>query len=332
METSINNAANTLAGYFLFRSSDLEYTRSILSKLYRAHGLNVAHARARLDVTARYVRLPHSSLSYLHYGADVTMRPRRKECLGDFLVVQIPLSGTAHVRCGNDVILSTPLLASVVTPSLPLEMEWAADCQQITIRIERSRMEQHCAALLGRPLREPLHFALGMPLNEPAGLRWMRILKMILTDLDDQSLPPSPMLLRDWEQALMTCLLVEHPNTYQEQLRAPTPDVLPRHIKRAVDYIEAHTDQPLTVSMLAAIADVSERTIYAGFRKYCGMAPLQYLHTRRLEQARAELLATHTSGNTVAQIAHRWGFAHLGRFSQAYRQRFGELPSDTLRR
>jgi AraC-like DNA-binding protein len=35
---------------------------------------------------------------------------------------------------------------------------------------------------------------------------------------------------------------------------------------------------------------------------------------------------------TVAAVAHRWGFAHLGRFASAYRCRFGEPPSDTLRR
>ncbi|MBO0983539.1 helix-turn-helix domain-containing protein [Rathayibacter sp. SD072] len=33
---------------------------------------------------------------------------------------------------------------------------------------------------------------------------------------------------------------------------------------------------------------------------------------------------------TVADIAHRWGFAHLGRFSASYAQRFGENPKSTL--
>jgi len=34
---------------------------------------------------------------------------------------------------------------------------------------------------------------------------------------------------------------------------------------------------------------------------------------------------------TVSAVAHRWGFAHLGRFASAYRARFGESPSVTLR-
>ncbi|WP_414688000.1 helix-turn-helix domain-containing protein [Mycobacterium sp.] len=33
---------------------------------------------------------------------------------------------------------------------------------------------------------------------------------------------------------------------------------------------------------------------------------------------------------TVSDTAYRWGFAHLGRFAVAYRNKFGESPSETL--
>jgi len=35
---------------------------------------------------------------------------------------------------------------------------------------------------------------------------------------------------------------------------------------------------------------------------------------------------------TVAEVAYRWGFTHLGRFAHDYRARYGEAPSTTLRR
>jgi hypothetical protein len=31
-------------------------------------------------------------------------------------------------------------------------------------------------------------------------------------------------------------------------------------------------------------------------------------------------------------VARHWAFAHLGRFSAAYQQRFGEYPRETLHR
>ncbi|MFJ9009929.1 helix-turn-helix domain-containing protein [Streptomyces canus] len=34
---------------------------------------------------------------------------------------------------------------------------------------------------------------------------------------------------------------------------------------------------------------------------------------------------------TVTEVAHVWGFVHLGRFARRYRERYGESPSQTLR-
>jgi transcriptional regulator GlxA family with amidase domain len=44
--------------------------------------------------------------------------------------------------------------------------------------------------------------------------------------------------------------------------------------------------------------------------------------------ARRELL---TGAASVTDVATRWGFFHLGRFSQEYGQLYGERPSQTLR-
>lgn len=45
----------------------------------------------------------------------------------------------------------------------------------------------------------------------------------------------------------------------------------------------------------------------------------------------AELLSP-GSRASVTDVAVRWGFFHLGRFAQQYRERFGVLPSETVRR
>ncbi|OXH85552.1 AraC family transcriptional regulator, partial [Burkholderia multivorans] len=57
--------------------------------------------------------------------------------------------------------------------------------------------------------------------------------------------------------------------------------------------------------------------------------PMQYLRAKRLEHAR-ELLLGATPERRIADIALDCGFTHLGRFALAYRERFGESPSDTL--
>ena len=61
------------------------------------------------------------------------------------------------------------------------------------------------------------------------------------------------------------------------------------------------------------------------------MPPLQYLKHCRLEAARRELSSAERDQTTVTEVALRYGFYHLGRFSGLYRETFGELPSETLK-
>jgi AraC family ethanolamine operon transcriptional activator len=51
---------------------------------------------------------------------------------------------------------------------------------------------------------------------------------------------------------------------------------------------------------------------------------------RRLAAVRRELLRGDPQAS-ITDVATRWGFFHLGRFSQEYREHFAELPSQTLR-
>jgi transcriptional regulator GlxA family with amidase domain len=62
-----------------------------------------------------------------------------------------------------------------------------------------------------------------------------------------------------------------------------------------------------------------------------GLSPVTYLIRLRLHRVRQALLAANEGTTTVSTEALNWGFWHFGEFSRAYRECFGELPSDTLR-
>ena len=55
------------------------------------------------------------------------------------------------------------------------------------------------------------------------------------------------------------------------------------------------------------------------------------LQTRQLNAVRRNLRASGPRGDTVRNVAARWGFWHMGQFARDYRNLFGELPSQTLR-
>ncbi|WP_431025429.1 helix-turn-helix domain-containing protein [Halomonas sp. H5] len=44
-----------------------------------------------------------------------------------------------------------------------------------------------------------------------------------------------------------------------------------------------------------------------------------------------QALLTKEGTASITEIAMGWGFTHMGRFSLAYRQAFGESPSETRR-
>ena len=105
-----------------------------------------------------------------------------------------------------------------------------------------------------------------------------------------------------------------------------------RVVKIAEDYALSRAGDHLYVSDLCRAAAVSERTLQNAFHDVMGMTPVAYLSRLRLHRVRQALLAGSHGTTTVSVEALNWGFWHFGEFSRAYKECFGELPSDTLRR
>jgi transcriptional regulator GlxA family with amidase domain len=83
---------------------------------------------------------------------------------------------------------------------------------------------------------------------------------------------------------------------------------------------------------LCGAAAVNQRTLLRAFRAIHGATPCHYMHALRLEQARQSLLLANGGADSVTRVAMRCGFRELGRFAVDYRAKFGESPSETLRR
>ncbi|WIB35459.1 AraC family transcriptional regulator [Curtobacterium sp. MCJR17_043] len=107
----------------------------------------------------------------------------------------------------------------------------------------------------------------------------------------------------------------------------------PEHqrLRRALDYVQAHAREPIGTPEIAAAAGLSPRGLQQSLRRHLDQTPGELLRSVRLDGALHELRRAERDETSVADIARGWGFGHLGRFSAAYRSRFGELPSDTLR-
>lgn len=115
--------------------------------------------------------------------------------------------------------------------------------------------------------------------------------------------------------------------TALELLRALTTGGAPP-LFAAKDYIDRHLgDHDLTPARVAVEIGMSVRHLGRLFAAE-GDTPARYVQRRRLARARRELADPATRHRTIADIAHRWGFASHAHFTRVFRAEFGHPPAD----
>jgi AraC-like DNA-binding protein len=107
-----------------------------------------------------------------------------------------------------------------------------------------------------------------------------------------------------------------------------THDTVMRRFRRV---LEEHSNRPIYLPEICTAIGVPDRTLRLCCQEHLAMSPKQYLMRRRMHLARRAMLAAEAE-TTVTEIATRFGFWHLGRFSAGYEAIFDELPSTTLAR
>jgi AraC-like DNA-binding protein len=99
-----------------------------------------------------------------------------------------------------------------------------------------------------------------------------------------------------------------------------------RDRRRAVEaalWIEAHSQEPLDLEQVAAVADLSPFHFLRLFGAVLGVTPHQYLLRSRLRRA-ARLLAE--DAQSITEIAYEVGFADLSNFVRSFHRAAGVSP------
>jgi AraC-like DNA-binding protein len=318
-----------LARHLLVQTSDVDEARERVGRVFCEHKLDSLSPGRALDMRQHVARFGNLALSYIGYGTDVRIDPGK---LSTFFLVHLIPSGRSEIHIGDRALVGSSAVGAVTSPTTAMCMRWSADCAHLVLKIERAALERHLCDLLGDTAIRPIEFAPELPVETGFGAGLRRLIEFVTAELDrDDTLLSSPLGIAGIEQMLMTALLAAQPSNYTAALAGQGSRATPRHVMRAEDLIRSHPERPITVGDLAKVSGVSARTLFEGFRRFRGTTPMALLRAVRLEQARAELKAALPTEN-IAAIAFKWGIVHLGRFAHDYRLRFGELPSDTLRK
>jgi transcriptional regulator GlxA family with amidase domain len=90
--------------------------------------------------------------------------------------------------------------------------------------------------------------------------------------------------------------------------------------------IRDNLEIPMAIDKISARIGISGRTLRSACHERLGISPANYQRHCRLVAVRCAL---QRDSVRVTAAATRFGFFELGRFSGAYRAKFGELPSET---
>jgi len=96
------------------------------------------------------------------------------------------------------------------------------------------------------------------------------------------------------------------------------------------DYLIDHSESAVQMYELCELTGKSVRTIERVFKQVFSLSVREFQTYHRFSLIRQILL--HDKHTSILNAAVKYGYMHMGRFSQKYKELFGELPSQTLRR
>ncbi|MGI6247676.1 MAG: helix-turn-helix domain-containing protein [Pseudochelatococcus sp.] len=246
--------------------------------------------------------------------------------------VMVPLSGRLIGACET---IAVPGFALIYTPKERLDTSWSDDCVALVLSVSPEKAAALARAAfpgleLDRVPARPL-----MRLSEGAGRSFANALGAICQEsVDPASAFSRGVTARSLEESLLLSLLAQF--TRDGDARLPAADApggkRRTYVGRAVDYIDAHRADDITLVDLIRVAGVSARTLQYGFTERFGVGPMTYLKRLRMQCVRDALRSAPPESCSVGNVAAQWGFYNGSAFARVYRRMFGELPSETLSR
>jgi AraC-like DNA-binding protein len=318
-----------LARFPVVGTRSLEEAKDAVTRIYLPHDLTAT--TDQVDMTLNAVSDHHFTLGFLTYHAPTELvMPPTEDCYH----VNLTVAGQtdADRSDGGRERTSANERGLVLSPTQRNTVRWTPEAEQLILKIPRTSLESHVGDLLGRSVAEEVEFDFGLDLTTATGQSLLNSVRFLTAELDRPGgLAEMPLAREQLEAFVMTQLLHAGRHQFTDALTAPAETVRLGRLAPVIAYMEANADNALTPQELARVGFMSVRTLHASFQQTFGESPMSYLRRLRLDHVRRELLRSDPALVRVTEVAMRWGFFHQSRFAQQYRDRFGELPSATLR-
>ncbi len=244
----------------------------------------------------------------------------------DTVVLSIPVKAPQAIFYRGNLLGESSIMA--LRHGEEVDLRSAGSLDMLTIAVAEDCLQQHARALWGKDL-DSRRCQERLLLKEPAArgrlaARFTKILEAASSNVAPLSEPSHEKVFENTVLDAFFCEVAD----------SARPDCVPsRHrlARRAADFLHAGCQEPLTIADICAAIGANRRTLHLGFQELFGVTPIAYLTALRLNRARADLQRPESRDLTITQVAMKWGFFHLGRFSGKFRAHFGVSPSALLR-
>ena len=166
-------------------------------------------------------------------------------------------------------------------------------------------------------------------LLQAGGFKWLPSIRAICRTIDAHGCDAQQLTAAGLDDVVLrTVVTMLRPDL---AAAAPTEQTRGFNLDGLLESIMAHLAGRVTLADMERWSGRSARSIQLAFQKRFGLGPMEWLRERRLDLVRTRLLAAR-DGETIREIAAQCGIRRLATLIPEYTRRFGEKPSESLRR
>jgi AraC-like DNA-binding protein len=309
-----------------FRSRDPDEAHAWLRKTYADHHLKISGSSEDFMFSCDITRLDRMSFGRLRHSMAVDVDVFAG--LRDLSIVEHRGGDAVRVSIGPESVNLRAGECFLLPPNQPYQAAW----NSVGVEVTTVSFEDLQRDALGLVDHEMVNVDFTRPITPAAGRHWSQTIRYVRGFVGNSPLlAAAPLARREMGWLVSSAVLACFPNSTLDAESPPYAGDTPQPLRRALDFIDEHAGDPITLNEIAIAARLSPRGLQAAFRRHLDTTPLAQLRSVRMARAHRDLQNAVPGDTSVAALAARWGFTHLGRFAVEYRRRYGSSPSQTLR-
>ncbi|MFJ2485319.1 AraC family transcriptional regulator [Pseudomonas sp. NPDC087639] len=312
----------------ILRSENLhsEDFGELFSKLFGNRYSDSPPLPSNIIIGGVYGRHEGVSFRRMHYHGDFTVTFPDPQ---DEITFVIPTAGRIIFNHATESVGIAHIGLAIDKADIR-SMHFLDNHAQHGMSISRGQLTERLSMLLGKPVLQKIVFEPVVDLNT-AAFQGIKALIDLATGTEfDVLINTGTLMPSRLREMLIDAVLEAWPHNFTEALRRPAPLIAPRHVKLAVEFIQAHPEQLVSGVDLARLSNVSQRALQEGFRRFVGTSIVAYQRQVRLERAYETLVQRHSG--SVTEVALRFGFSNVGRFCQYFQKAYGVSPAQLIGR